>query len=205
MPPAPEAMLAALEALQRRELVVYPTDTLYALGGDALDAAAVRRVFEAKRRPPSMAVSVAVADMAMLQQVARLSPLARRAAERFLPGPLTLVLAPDAGLPDELRGAQEGIAVRIPDHPAALDLLAKFGPLTCTSANVHGQPGPATCPEARARLGADVAVYLDAGPSLGQASTILDLTGSEPRVLRDGALPQAELEAWLATTTSTTM
>jgi L-threonylcarbamoyladenylate synthase len=205
MRPTPAQLFAAQQALARGELVVYPTDTLYALGADALDVRAVKRVFEAKQRPPAQALSVAVADLAMVEQVARLGPLARRAAERFLPGPLTLVLPADAGVPDALRGAERGLAVRIPDHPVALELLRKFGPLTCTSANVHGQRDPATCAEARAQLGPHVTEYLDAGPTLGKASTILDLTSPEPRIVREGALPRKELEAWLATSTRMTM
>lgn len=204
MSATPEQVFAATEALSRGDLVVYPTDTLYALGADALDTTAVQRVFEAKRRPAAQPLSVAVADLAMLEQVARVGPLARRAVERFLPGPLTLILPPDPGTPEALRGTERGLAVRIPDHPLALELLRRFGPLTCTSANLHGQRDPANCQEARAQLGGAVSVYLDAGPVLGQASTILDLTAPQPRVVRAGALPSKELESWLATSTSTT-
>lgn len=203
MMPTEEQLFAAVQALHRGDLVVYPTDTLYALGADALDPRAVVRVFEAKERPRGQALSVAVSDLAMLEQIARLTPAARALADRFLPGPLTLILKPDPGVPDALRGAEPGLAVRIPDHPVALALLEKFGPLTCTSANLHGQRDPATCAEARSQLGGRVAAYLDGGPVLGQPSTILDLTGT-PRVVREGALPSKELHAWLATSTSTT-
>lgn len=197
-----ERLLQAVEALDRRELVVYPTDTLYGLAGDALDPQAVRRVFEAKRRPHDQPVSVAVADLAMMEQVARVGPVARRLAERFLPGPLTLVLPPDPGVPDELLGSAEGLGVRIPAHRDALDLCRRFGPVTSTSANLHGQPDPVSCDEARRQLGAAVAVYLDAGPVMGQASTVLDLTRSPPRIVREGALRASELQPWLSMSTS---
>lgn len=201
LPPDPGLLQEAVEALNRRALVVYPTDTLYALGADALDADAVRAVFDAKRRPPEQPLSVCVADLAMMEQVARVGPLARRLVERFLPGPLTLVLPPDAGVPDELLGASKGLGVRIPAHPWALALARRFGPLTCTSANLHGRADPGTCAEARGQLGAGVARYLDAGPVGGRASTVLDLTGP-PRIVREGALPAAELQAWLSMSTS---
>lgn len=193
-----ERIQELVEALDRGELVVYPTDTLYGLGADALDTHAVGRVFEAKQRPRSEPLSVAVADLAMMEQVARVGPLARRLAERFLPGPLTLVLPPGPGVPDELLGGSRGLGVRVPGHPEALELCRRFGPVTATSANLHGQPEPVTCQEARRQLGSKVQAYLDAGPAGGRASTVLDLTGRTPRLVREGALPRAELEAWLA-------
>lgn len=200
--PGDEDLQAAVEALDRRELVVYPTDTLYGLGADALDPRALARLVEAKRRPPGQPISVAVADLAMMGQVARVPPLARRLVERFLPGPLTLVLPPDAGVPDALLGASKGLGVRIPAHPVARELCRRFGPITATSANLHGQPDPATCAEAREQLGGSVAAYLDAGPLPGKASTVLDLTSQPPRVLREGALPSKELQPWLGMSTT---
>jgi L-threonylcarbamoyladenylate synthase len=203
-PPPPERIQEAVEALDRRGLVVYPTDTLYGLGADALDAEAIHALHEAKQRPPAQPISVAVADLATMERIVRVTPLARALVDRFLPGPLTLVLPPDPGVPDDLLGDSKGLGVRIPAHPWALALCRAFGPLTATSANLHGQPSPATCQEARAQLGASVQVYLDAGPVQGQGSTVLDLTGPAPRVLRHGALPEAELRPWLTTRTSTT-
>lgn len=200
--PGDEELQAAVEALDRGELVVYPTDTLYGLAADALDPRAVARLHAAKQRPPGQPLSVAVADVRMMEQVARVGPLARRAVERFLPGPLTLVLPADPGVPDEVLGDAKGLGVRIPAHDVARDLCRRFGPITATSANLHGQPDPATCAESRRQLGALVAVYLDAGPAGGKASTVLDLTASPPRVLREGALPTKELQAWLSMSTS---
>jgi tRNA threonylcarbamoyl adenosine modification protein (Sua5/YciO/YrdC/YwlC family) len=181
---------------------VYPTDTLYGLGADALSPTAVLRVFEAKQRPQAQPLSVAVADLPMMEQVVRVTPLARRLVDKFLPGPLTLVLFPDPGTPDELRGEARGLGVRIPEHADALELCRRFGPITCTSANLHGQPDPSTCAEARRQLGSSVACYLDAGPLPGQASTVLDLTGSAPRLVREGALPAKELQPWLSMSTN---
>lgn len=189
---------AAVEALGRGELVVYPTDTLYALGADALDLRAIERLYNAKQRPAAQPVSVAVASVGHIERVARLGPMARRVAERFLPGPLTLVLPPDPGIPEELLGDGRGLGVRVPAHPVAQALAQRFGPLTCTSANLHGRPDARTAEEARQQLGASAAVVLDAGPARGQPSTVLDLTGPRPRIARDGALPRQELEAWLS-------
>jgi len=198
----PEALAGALAALDRSELVVYPTDTLYGLGADALDVDAVVRVFEAKQRPRDQPLSVAVADLAMLQRVARIPAAHRGLVERLLPGPVTLILRPDPGMPDELRGGAPGLGVRIPAHPIARELCARFGPVTATSANLHGQASPATIAEARRQLGASVQAYLDAGPLQGKPSTVIDLTGPAPRVVREGALPSSELQPWRATSTS---
>lgn len=195
----PGLVQAAVEALDRGELVVYPTDTLYGLGADALNPEAVVRVFEAKGRPRSEPLSVAVAGLDMMQRLVRVGPLARGIAERFLPGPLTLVLPPLPGVPDELLGRSEGLGVRVPRHPVALELCARFGPLTATSANLHGGEEPRSCGAARRQLGARAALYLDAGPApLGRGSTVLDLTGARPRLVREGALPAGELEPWLS-------
>ncbi|MCA1814001.1 MAG: L-threonylcarbamoyladenylate synthase, partial [Halobacteriales archaeon] len=135
---------------------------------------------------------------------ARLTPLARRLAAQFLPGPLTLVLPPAPGVPDELRGGERGLGVRVPAHPVARELARRFGPITCTSANLHSAKDPRTAAEARQHLGGAASLYLEAGPCTGAPSTVVDLTASPPRIVREGALPRKELEPWLGMSTSTT-
>lgn len=188
----------AARALRSGGIVVYPTDTLYGLGAPVRDPAAVRRVFLAKHRPPDQPLSIAVAEPAAVAQVAQVTPLARRLL-RLLPGPLTLLLEKTPAVPDVVTGGQPTVGVRVPDHPVCLDLLRRAGPLTATSANLHGRPDPTTIEEARTALGDRVDYYLASpSPLLGAPSTLVDCRGAEPRVLREGILSEARLRELLA-------
>ena len=178
----------AVAALRNGGLVVYPTDTLYALGADPFNSAAMDRLFAAKRRPAGQPVSVVVASVDAAKELAVVSPRAEELCRRWLPAPLTLLFRPTAKAPRSIVSAEDTVAIRVPRHPVALFLAKRFGPVTATSANVHGRPSPVECAEAQEQFGGAVDLYVDAGPCpVGQESTIVDLTG-EPRVIRERAV-----------------
>jgi L-threonylcarbamoyladenylate synthase len=175
--------------------VAFPTETFYGLGAHALHPGGVRRVFAVKARPPDKPLLVLVDGLeAALAVVAELTPLARRLAARHWPGPLTLVLRARPDVPAVLTAGTGTVGVRVPAHAVARGLAAAAGfPVTAPSANPHGAPSPRTAAEVVAGLGdrLDPArdLVLDGGPSPGGApSTVVDLTGPAPRVLRPGAV-----------------
>jgi tRNA threonylcarbamoyl adenosine modification protein (Sua5/YciO/YrdC/YwlC family) len=180
---------AAAAAARAGNLVVLPTDTVYGLGADAFNAAAVRALLAAKGRGPDMPVPVLVGSWTTIDGlVLEVSPTARLLIEAFWPGGLSLVLQHAPSLAWDLGDTAGTVMVRMPLHPVALDLLRAVGPMAVSSANRSGQP-PATDVTEAQQLGDDVAVYLDGGPSsLGVASTIVDLTSEVPRILRQGAI-----------------
>ncbi|MCA1726879.1 MAG: threonylcarbamoyl-AMP synthase [Actinobacteria bacterium] len=196
MAPDPDAIAMAAAALAAGQLVVLPTDSVYGLAADPGLPQAVDRLFEAKSRPRSLAIPVLVSSLAHVKRLVEVDARAERAMGTFWPGPLTLVLRrrPGAGW-DLGEAASPGtLAVRMPDHPVALELITQAGPLAVTSANRTGRPTPRTCEGVAAELGDSVSLYLDGGPSPGEVpSTIVDLTGSQPAVLREGALSAAEV------------
>jgi L-threonylcarbamoyladenylate synthase len=186
---------AAVEAIARGDLVVMPTDTVYGIAADAFSPAAVQRLLAAKGRGRDMPVPVLVGAWRTLDGLTETVPeQARALVERFWPGPLTLVVRAAPSLSWDLGETRGTVAVRMPLHPVALAVLERTGPLAVSSANRSGQAPPADAAAARWQLGESVAVYLDGGPT-GEAvpSTIVDLTGDAPRVLRAGALPVSEL------------
>lgn len=181
---------AAVRALQAGELAVIPTDTVYGIAADAFAPDAVARLLAAKGRGRDMPVPVLVGAWRTLDGlVDELGPLARRLVEACWPGPLTLVVRAARSLAWDLGETRGTVAVRMPLHPVALELLGLTGPLAVSSANRSGMPPATTAAEAERHLGDAVSVYLDAGPA-GEPvpSTIVDLTGDRARVLRAGAL-----------------
>ncbi|MFI5353606.1 MAG: L-threonylcarbamoyladenylate synthase [Candidatus Binatales bacterium] len=195
-----QAVDRAVEALRRGELVVYPTETLYALGADAASPAALRRLFAAKAREAGKPVALIAADPAMGFAIARDIPgAARRLAKAFWPGPLTLVMPAKAGLPESLVGADGGVGVRVSSHPIAHALARRLGrPITATSANPAGQPPSTTIEQARAAFGRKVKVYLEGGELGGSPpSTVVAFDREAIKVLRAGAIPRRRLEAAL--------
>jgi L-threonylcarbamoyladenylate synthase len=193
------ALNAASLAVQRSQLIVIPTDTVYGIAADAFDIKAVRDLLAAKGRgremPPPVLVSAATTIDAIAVDV---PDYARALIDKFWPGPLTLVCKQQASLRWDLGDSRGTVAVRMPDHPVALDLLERTGPLAVSSANLTGMPAATDADEAEDMLGEKVALVLDAGPTAGsEASTIVDVTGSPGRVLRRGALPLEELNAVL--------
>jgi L-threonylcarbamoyladenylate synthase len=188
---------AAVDALRVGDLVVLPTDTVYGLAADAFNAPAVGRLLEAKGRGRDMPTPVLVPSARTLDGLAETVPqVARDLVEAFWPGPLTLVLRHPETLAWDLGDTKGTVAVRMPLDAVALAVLEQTGPLAVSSANRSGLPPATDAAEAARQLGTAVEVYLDAGPS-GEPvpSTIVDLTGDVPRVLRLGALSLEELKA----------
>ena len=186
---------AAVSALRRGELVVLPTDTVYGIAADAFSPPAIGRLLEAKGRSRSMPVPVLVGAWRTIDGLAEtVTPAARRLVETFWPGPLTLVVRAAPSLAWDLGETRGTVAVRMPLHPVALAVLEQTGPLGVSSANRTGLPPATDAAEAARQLGTAVQVYLDGG-ECGEPvpSTIVDLTGDAPRVLRQGALPLDEL------------
>jgi len=187
----------AVRALRAGELVAFPTETVYGLGADARNAAAVRRIYLLKGRPPGHQLIVHLATGAQLGDWAERVPApARLLAERFWPGPLTLILPRAAGVLDELTGGQATIALRVPSHPVARRLLAAFGDgIAAPSANRYGRVSPTTAEHVREEFGTAVPIVLDGGAcSVGLESTIVSCL-DELLLLRPGGITVAELEA----------
>ena len=189
---------AAVGVLRAGGLVAMPTDTVYGIGV-ALDAKdGLARLFAAKDRPLDKAIVLLVADLEQAASVGVLSPAARILAERFWPGGLTLVLAqvPEARLPAELTAGAATIGVRLPAHDCPRALAREMGPLPVTSANLSGEPDALDAAGVLARLGDRVDLILDGGQARGGVpSTVVDCSGGEPRVLRAGAISEAEVKA----------
>lgn len=181
---------SAAGALRSGRLVVTPTDTLYGIAADAFDPDAVVSLLSAKRRGPDMPVPVLVGSWETIDGLVVSTPAAARDLIRaFWPGGLSLIVhqAPSLGL--DLGQTRGTVMLRMPLHPVAIELLREVGPLAVSSANVSGQPPATTVAQAREQLGDSVAVYLDGGPcAIGQPSTIVDLTGPGPRIVREGAV-----------------
>lgn len=185
----------AVHVLARGELVVLPTDTVYGVGADAFDAAAVARLLAAKGRGRQMPPPVLVADARTLDGLAtEVTPVVRDLVGEFWPGALTIICRAQPSLMWDLGETRGTVALRMPASDVALALLRRTGPLAVTSANLTGQPAASTAAQAREQLGDSVAVYLDGGPAPGGvASTIVDATGPVPKVVRQGALSLDEL------------
>jgi L-threonylcarbamoyladenylate synthase len=172
----------AVSVLMHDGLVVYPTETVYGLGADALSDEAIQKVYEAKKRPLAMPVSIAVSDFDMLYAVARVDPKLDVFLTQFLPGPVTVVLPARKTVPAILTGGTGLIGIRMPSHDLALQLIAKFdAPITATSANLHGAKDPVVPAECTVPY----EFLIDGGRLPGTPSTVVDL--AEKKVLRAGA------------------
>lgn len=184
----------AILALKHGDVVVYPTDTLYALGADIYNEDAVRRIFKIKNRPLDIPLSVAVANFESIESIAIVNDIAWRLAEHFLPGPLTLILNKKSTISSNITGGLDKVAVRIPDNEVALELLSKFGPLTSTSANVHDMETPRDIEGIKKQFkDSDVAVYLDCGKLNALPSTIVDITTKTPKIIREGIITKKNI------------
>lgn len=169
----------AARAISDGNLVVYPTETVYGLGADALDARAVERVFAAKDRDRSNPVSMAVPDVETAAEYATPSDRERQFMREFLPGPVTVVVEAGPDVPDVLTAGRDCVGVRIPDHDVALELLGHTGPITATSANVSGTGSVRTPAELGARIRENVTVILDDGTTPGGGSTVVDVAAGD--------------------------
>ncbi|HEV8633595.1 MAG TPA: L-threonylcarbamoyladenylate synthase [Chloroflexota bacterium] len=195
-----DAVREAAEVIRRGGLVAFPTETVYGLGANALDDAAVRRVFVAKERPADDPLIVHLASAADLAAVcARLPPDLADLARRFWPGPLTVVLPRGPAVPPSVTAGGETVAVRVPAHPVARSLIeAAERPIAAPSANRFARPSPTTAEHVLQDLDGRIDLVLDDGPTpLGVESTVLDLTGGQPRILRPGGVTAEQLQAVL--------
>jgi L-threonylcarbamoyladenylate synthase len=193
-----ENMDHIVSELNSGKLVVYPTETLYGLGADPFNEAAVKRVFMAKKRPFDMPLTIAVSNIRMLEELAVLDERGRRLAEKLLPGPLTLLLRKKSIVPDIVSSASQEVGIRIPDHPIALMIIEEFGPIISTSANLHAHPNPYDVQLAIKDLGEAVSIYIDCGATkYGKPSTIVQLLEGDVEVIRPGAIPIEKIEAIL--------
>jgi L-threonylcarbamoyladenylate synthase len=183
----------ALRVLKAGGLIIYPTDTLYALGADIFNEAAVRSVFHTKKRPFTIPLPVAVASVSAMETIAYMNSAAFALGHRFLPGTLTIILKKKPAIPPIVTSGQDSIGLRIPNNPVALDLLARFGPLTVTSANLHSEKTLGVISDIRMQLGTPHLLGLDDGRLTGQPSTTVDLTVSPPRVVRRGPITEAQI------------
>ena len=196
----PEALTHAAEVIRAGGLVAFPTETVYGVGADALSAAAVARIVEAKERPRGNPLIVHVADATALDEVAvRVTDRAREVVASFWPGPLTLVLDRAAAVPLITTGGLDTVAVRVPAHPVAQGLIRAAGrPLAAPSANRSGRPSPTRAPHVLEDLGGRIELILDGGStSVGLESTVLDMTTEPPTLLRPGGVTLEQLEAHL--------
>lgn len=193
-----DKMRTVLDELSAGRLVVYPTETVYGLGCDPFDETAIKRVYMAKRRPFDMPMSIAVKDLRMMEDLAVLDDRARKLAEIFMPGPITLIVPKRPAVPDILTASSNEIGIRIPDHPVALQIIEEFGPIVTTSANVHSHKNPLNLNDAYEDLGPSVSIYVDGGPvRFGTPSTIVQLTESDVAFIRPGTIPKEAIEAAL--------
>ena len=191
----PGAIETAAQLLRQGEVIVFPTDTLYGVGVDAFNAAAIERLYQVKERTLDKGIPVLLGDVADLVQVAvGVPPLAQQLAARYWPGPLTLIVPRHPNLPANISPGNT-VAVRVPNHPVAQALIrAAGGAVATSSANRSGEPGAQTAEAALAALTGRVAAVLDGGPvQHGISSTILDCTVDPPRLLRQGPIPAGAL------------
>jgi L-threonylcarbamoyladenylate synthase len=199
--PDPAIIDQAARVLLRGGLVAFPTETVYGLGANAFDAAAVRRIFIAKGRPASDPLIVHIAVPAQLDEVAQdISPLARELARSFWPGPLTLVLKRRLAISAHVSAGRETVAVRMPNHAVPIALAAAGGvPIAAPSANLFTHPSPTLAVHVLEDLGGRIELLLDGGPTpIGLESTVLDLTQAAPTLLRPGGVPIEALQSYIS-------
>ena len=195
----PGALSQVLAVLQAGGLVAFPTDTVYGLAALAFNSRAVKKIYKAKDRPVEKALPVLIADPVDLTRVSlEVSPTVKRLAACFWPGPLTLAVLKHPDLPD-IVSDMPTVGVRIPNHPLARSLLRLTGPMAVTSANLSGQASPSMALEVFAQLGGRIAMILDGGKTPGGVpSTVVDCTGAEARILREGPVSMDQIRSCLA-------
>ncbi|MEF8878939.1 MAG: L-threonylcarbamoyladenylate synthase [Candidatus Thermoplasmatota archaeon] len=185
---------ATLKALRNGYLIVYPTDTLYGLGADVFNEDAVKKVYNVKKRDYSNPLPVAVSSLDMMEDVAFVDQKAKRLVDFFMPGELTLVLKKKECIPDLVNSGLDCVAVRIPDDDIALEIVSRFGPLTATSANIHGESTEHYVESIKEKLGSEeIKYFLDDGIRKASPSTVVDITFKKPRVLRKGDISKDDI------------
>jgi len=184
------------EDIMKGELVVYPTETVYGVGANIFDEAAVKKLYIAKNRPFDMPLSVAVSDKSMAEKIAFVDERAGKLFDAFLPGPLTIIIKKRPNVPDIVTSMSNKVGIRIPDHQVPISIIKRTGvPIITTSANVHSHPDAVRMEEAEKDLGAHVKTYIDCGPcTLGKPSTIVWLMGKKMEIVRQGAITKKQIE-----------
>ena len=196
-PPPPTAVLQAVRALAQGVPIGIPTDTVYGLAVDPFRPGATDRIFAVKRRPRDVSLPLLVSGVDQALSVSTAVPaLALQLMEHYWPGPLTIVIPAASGLRADLGDDELTVGVRSPDHPVPQALCAAAGPLATTSANRHGEPPMTTAGEVAETFGDAVPVVLDAGICAGSPSTVVDCTGRDLKLLREGRIPWADLVAF---------
>jgi L-threonylcarbamoyladenylate synthase len=186
-----EILDRATAAIGKGDLIVYPTDTLYGLGANVFNVTSIEKVYDVKQRPRHIPLSIMVSSLSMMEEIGTVNEKTKEIIKKFLPGPLTVVIPKKNVVPDII--AKDKIAVRIPNNQIALHLATLSGPITATSANIHGGRNPTTINIAKGQLGETVSVYIDSGRLPGKPSTILEINGKNLKVLREGAIGSHEL------------
>ena len=188
-----------VQALRDGGVVAFPTDTLYGLGADVLNTAALQKVFDIKERPAGLALPVLIDSLEQFETVAaEVTPVAKALTGKYWPGPLTLIVSKAERVPDLLTAGASTVAVRVPDHPIPRALARMFGgPITGTSANRSGEDDLKSVEQLKTQLGPKVDYVVAAGPApVGTASTIIDITGDIPKLIRQGVVPFEDIIAY---------
>ena len=188
--PTEENLILASELIKRGELVAFPTETVYGLGADGLNEAACKKIFAAKGRPSDKPLSLHVASLEMVEQVAKINSQAKKLFVAFCPGALTIILPKNKIVPDFVTCGKSSVGIRFPANEVALSLIRLAGvPIAAPSANLSGKTPPNTAQEVFDNLSGKIPLILDGGQcEFGISSTIIDLTTSEPKILRHGAI-----------------
>jgi L-threonylcarbamoyladenylate synthase len=190
------AIRTAVNVIQNGGVVVYPTDTVYGLGADALNPVAVQRVFAIKNRPMHLPLPVVVLNLMMTKRLAVVDEASQRLIDAFWPGALTIILEKKSLVPHILTSGGGSVGLRMPNHPVPLQMLEQAKvPLVATSANKHGGVSALSAEEAQQQLGNEVDLILDGGTANGQPSTIIDMTKMPPLLVRRGPISRDAIEA----------
>lgn len=190
-----EVIAEVAKEITAGNLAVYPTETVYGIGADVFNEVAVKNLFIAKKRPFDMALSVAVSDRNMMEKIAVLDDNADKLIKAFLPGPLTIIIEKNPDVPDLVTSMSKKVGIRIPDHPVAMEIIKRTGPIVATSANLHSNPDATDIDAAVRDLGQSVSIYVDSGPSkLKKPSTIVWIMDGQVEIVRQGAIAIKEIE-----------
>lgn len=186
----------ASEYIKNGDVVAFPTETVYGLGGSVFIKSAVEKIFEVKHRPEEKPLSVLISKPEDMKAIAIDIPKSAHVlAENFWPGPLTMILKKNKDVPNTTSACKDTIGLRIPDHPIPLKIIEKTGPLACPSANISGNPAPVTCFDVAENLAGYIPLILNGGKTeIGTASTIIDMTKPIPKILRKGTIDISDIE-----------
>ncbi len=193
--PAAENILRAAKLIQAGEIVAFPTETVYGLGADAFNVAACKKIYSAKKRPADKPLTLHVATFEMIEQIAEISSAAEKLIEKFLPGPLTLILPKKNIVPDFVTCNSKSVGVRFPKNSVAQDFIKIAGvPIAAPSANISGKNPPTTAQEVFENLSGKVEIILDGGKcNVGISSTVADISSGELKILRQGIISAAQI------------